>query len=129
MENKEKRPAEMEAPTGTVTITLPDYNMFSPEEQERATKIMELLWMVLQANSLEERRAEKTENLPTISARFSGIKADFSVECYRFGYNKKTKAELIDVYTDAFFEDTFSFKCDCIKKYLTEILEGMKHDA
>lgn len=32
MTDKEKRPAEMETPTGTITITLPDYNMFTQEE-------------------------------------------------------------------------------------------------
>lgn len=34
MENKEKCPAEMETPTGTIEISLPDYSILSGEEQE-----------------------------------------------------------------------------------------------
>lgn len=129
MLDKEKRPAEMETPTGTVTMTFPDYNMFSGEEQEKALEIMELFWMALQVNGLEERITEKTESLPTVSLHFSGITARFSVDCYKSGYDKKTKPECMEVYTDAFFTDTFFFKCDCITEYLHGILKGMKHDA
>lgn len=64
MANKEKRPAEMETPTGTCTMTFPDYNMFPGEEQEKAMKIMELFWMALQVNGLNDRDSdEDPENL------------------------------------------------------------------
>lgn len=128
MGNKEKRPAEMETPSGTVQITLPDYNMFSPEEQEKAAEIMELIWMALQANSLEERKAEKTGCLPTVSFYFSGSVANFSVECYRLGYDKQAKAERMDAYTDVSFKSSFPVKYGCMKKYLHSILEEMNHD-
>lgn len=127
MSSKKKYPAESAAPTGTLQITLPDYNMFSPEEQEKAVKIMRLFWMALQANGLEERKAEKTGSLPTISAHFSGTLAQFSIEHYDHGYRVGKRPELLSLYADSYLEDSFLSKYRHIKKYLDDILEGVKN--
>lgn len=60
--------------------------------------------MALQVNGLEER---KTESLPTVFLHFYGTTAHFSVDCYKSGYDKEAKLECMEVYTDAFFADTF----------------------
>lgn len=116
MENKEKRPAEMEAPTGTIQITLPDYNIFTREEQERAAKIIELFWMTLQANGLEQR--EKYGELPSMIIYFFGSSASLDICCRNSGERKS-------LYTDT---ETIGEKTEDVRAWLRGILEGMKHD-
>lgn len=136
MENKEKRPAEMETPTGTVTITLPDYNMFSGEEQEKAVKIMELFWMALQANGLSDRNSDaKPQNtLPTMFTESSGHISVLKFRCYMNGYTSKCDLRNHDEYQEREIKmddptERFLKNADCIKRWLRRILEGMKHDA
>lgn len=128
MANKEKRPAEMETPTGTCTMTFPDYNMFTPEEQEKAVKAMELFWMVLQANGLNDRKAEITGTLPTIFCEYAGHISGILFRCYETGY--KLSGECIEnqLWMDVEKEE-FLKTASHIKGWLHGILEGMKHDA
>ena len=136
MAGKEKRPAEMEAPTGTVTITLPDYNMFSGEEQEKAVKIMELLWMALQVNGLSDRNSnwDPSNTLPTVFFKFSGHVSFIEFSCYMNGYKNGCDTDKhnifqeqlirVDTEKECFFEDS-----EYLGEWLHGILEGMKHAA
>lgn len=136
MTNKEECPAEMEAPTGTVQITLPDYNMFSGEEQEKAEKIMELFWMALQANGLSDRNSDaKPQNtLPTMFTESSGHISVLKFRCYMNGYTSKCDLRNHDEYQEREIKmddstERFLKNADCIKRWIHGILEGMKHDA
>ena len=132
MVNKEKRPAETETLTGTCTMTFPDYNMFTPEEQEKAMKIMELFWMGLQVNGLNSRKAEITGTLPTMFFRFYGHVSNIDFDCHMTGYREGYDPDNLNEYQqrsvwaaekEKFFEDA-----DSVKRWLHGILEGMKHD-
>lgn len=136
MENKEKRPAEMEAPTGTITITLPDYNMFSGEEQEKAVKAMELIWMALQVNGLNPRNNNwnPENNLPTMSCSFSGHVSEIEYRCFLNGYGDKCDLDNYDEYQVRHLKpnvekERFFKNADSIWRWIHGILEGMKHDA
>lgn len=136
MANKEKCPAEMETPTGTVQITLPDYNMFSGEEQEKAEKIMELFWMTLQVNGLSDRNCnhDLSNSLPTMFVRFSGHVSSLEFSCHIHGYNGRYDSgnhheyQVKNMYLDkemlCFLENA-----NYLREWLHEILEGMKHDT
>lgn len=134
MANKEKRPAEMETPTGTVQITFPDYNMFTPEEQEKAAEIMELIWMAFQVNGLSARNNNRNpENrLPTSFVNFSGHVASVEISChmtgYRDGYDSYNPEEF-QKRELRFEKDGFYSDFNLTKKWLHGILERMKHDA
>lgn len=126
MANKEKRPAEMEAPTGTVTMTFPDYNMFAPEEQEKAVKIMELLWMALQINGMEERKRKLTGDLPTVFGRLWGHIGSIEMQIYENGWcEDHPYRSMIEVHFDERIDEEYSR----VRSWLHGILEGMKHDA
>lgn len=136
MENKKKRPAEMETPTGTIEITLPDYNMFSPEEQEKAVKAMELIWMALQANGLNDRNCNRDPNntLPTTFIKFSGHISNIEFSCHTHGYRSgydadnheeyQEKGIVLDTERECFFKSAKD-----LYGWLHGILEGMKHDC
>lgn len=118
MVNKEKRPAEMETPTGTLQITLPDYNTFSPVEQEKAVKIMELFWMALQINGVEDKDEQMVKVFPwyfgntntfDISADSKGLVERKNIRAY------KEMEEFIVDYKEAF-------------TWLKSILERIKHE-
>lgn len=136
MADKEKRPAEMGAPTGTVTITLPDYNTFSPEEQEKAVKAMELIWMALQANGLNDRNCNRDPNntLPTMFIRLSGHISNVEFSCHTHGYRSGYDADNPEEYQVK--EIALNSERECFFKrakdlgeWLHGTLEGMKHDA
>lgn len=135
MLNKEKRPAEMEAPTGTVTMTFPDYNMFSGEEQEKAMEIMELFWMALQVSGLSDRDSdEKPQNtLPAMFTESAGHVSVLKFRCYMNGYTNKCDLRNYDEYQEREIKtndpvERFLKNADCIKRWLHGILEGMRHD-
>lgn len=128
MANKEKRPAEMETPTGTCTMTFPDYNMFSGEEQEKAMNIMEIFWMALQINGLKNRSKKETGNLPTV---FSGLRGHISLletQVHVNGWEDGDVPENIGIYFNSKYQP-FDRQFEYAKSRLAEILEGMKHDA
>lgn len=136
MVEKEKRPAEMEAPTGTIEITLPDYNMFSGEEQEKAVKAMELIWMALCANGLTDRDSDvKPQNaLPTMFMESSGHISVLKFRCYMNGYTSGCDLRNYDEYQEREIKmddptERFLKNVDCVKRWLRGILVGMKHDA
>lgn len=133
MASKEKCPAEMGAPTGTVTIALPDYNMFSGEEQEKAVKAMELIWMALQVNGLEPRNNNwNPENkLPTMFCWFSGHISEIEFRCYLNGYGHECDYDNHDVYQECNIrpnaeKEIFLKNADYIMEWLYGILKGMK---
>ncbi len=135
MTDKEKRPAERKAPSGTVTMTFPNYNMFTPEEQEKALKIMELFWISLQVNGLNDRDSDKDpeNHLPTMFFDFSGHVSALKFRCHMNGYKenydyrnpKEFQCCEIKVSKAKEFLKASSFA----KGWLRGILEGMKHDA
>ncbi len=127
MEDKEKRPAEMEAPTGTVTMTFPDYNMFAPEEQEKAVKIMELLWMGLQINGMQARQKEFTGGLPTVFGRIYGNIGVISIEVFRNGWDEKCACQMRNT-RDTHFDERLDGEYEHARSFLHGILEDMKHD-
>lgn len=135
MANKEKRPAEMETPTGTCTMTFPDYNMFTPEEQEKAVKIMELFWMGLQVNGLNKRdRSENpTNTFPTMFFNFSGHVSLVDFRCFLHGYRDESDTNDHDEYQcqEVWLceKGRFLDKTERLRMWLHDILEGMKHDA
>lgn len=136
MADKEKRPAEMEAPTGTVQITLPDYNMFTPEEQEKAVKVMELIWMAFQVNGLSDRSCNKvpSNTLPTMFFDFSGHISWIDFRCHMHGYKDGCDTDNPDEYQARLMrldtkKERFFEEADCLMGWFHDILEGMKHDA
>ncbi len=124
MANKEKRPAEMETPTGTCTMTFPDYNMFSGEEQEKAEKIMELIWMGLQTNGMEGRRREVTGCLPTVFGNLWGHTGEIEIDVCKNGWFQGCPGNKMVVH----FDERIDQEYDHVRSWLHEILEGMKHD-
>ena len=125
MANKEKRPAEMETPTGTCTMTFPDYNMLSEEEQEKAAKIMELFWMALCVNGLKKRSRKETGDLPTVFAGLRGHISFLDIDVHVNGWAEGDKPEKIGVH---FGDQCFDEQVEYAKDRFFEILKGMKHD-
>lgn len=133
MENKEKRPAEMETPSGTIEITLPDYNMFSFEEQEKAIKAIELIWMALQVNGLNDRDSdENRENtLPTMFSEIHGHISLLDFRCHMNGYERDydpynhDEYQIREIKLDG-EEEMFFKNAESIRKWLHGILERMK---
>lgn len=118
MANKEKRPAEMETPTGTLQITLPDYNMFSPVEQEKAVKIMELFWMTLQINGVED----KEEQLAQVFPWYFGNTNRFEILVKSKNSNQ---SRIVAPYKEM---EKFISDYEEVRMWLQNILEGMKHE-
>lgn len=118
MANKEKRPAEMEAPTGTLQIILPDYNMFSPVEQEKAVKIIELFWMALQINGVEDKEEQITQAFPWYFGNTNSF--EISVKLRNLNRAKSVRP----------YKEMEEFLADYkeVRMWLQDILEGMKHE-
>lgn len=89
--------------------------------EENRRKIHEILDILLDTNTLEGRRTERTGTLPTTYFSFSGISGCVKAELYPNGWSGGTNSEEFSFYTD---EEISQERIDALRRECEAALEG-----